>query len=455
MTINRIYFRYAFLFTSALASGCTSLNYPTYTEPNLTITIPKNWDNSHSYVNSKFATQLLVLVNNVQLSKLVKETLANNQDLKVTALRLQQSNLLAKQRNSYLQPNLTSSYHASREKSKAIESSHKLSLELSWELDIWGRLADRASAAFHRAEATELDYIYAQNSLAARVIQVWLDIAYRSEIIKVESQWIENLSNTEEIVREQILDGSRDQAELDTARAATARVKAKLSMRKLQQTTAIRTLNTLRGKPESNLDILIGTVPTISAPPLKLPGEMIGSRPDLLSAYKKLVAAGNDTSIAYKELLPKFTLTASLYRVGSSPDKIDQNPSLWSLIGGVTAPIFNQNSIETNAKIAKLKADQVFLNYEKKLLNAITEVGIALEKEYYLNLQQQHYRDAKAYSVASMANYKNLYQEGTTDLLTLLIAQQSIYQSTIQLLQTQQSRFSNRVSLGLALGMGV
>lgn len=54
-----------------------------------------------------------------------------------------------------------------------------------------------------------------------------------------------------------------------------------------------------------------------------------------------------------------------------------------------------------------------------------------------------------------MKNYQNLYQEGASDVLALLIAQQSIYQSKIQLLNTQRTRLSNRITLGLALGMGV
>ncbi|MCG9582441.1 TolC family protein [Vibrio tubiashii] len=455
MTIKQTYLRCALLFSVVLASGCSSLNPPTYSNSNLAITIPEAWDNSHNYVNSQFSTQLLALINDEKLSVLVRETLVHNHDLRITALRLRQAKLLAAKRENYLQPKLTSTYQASRERSISINSNHKLSLDLSWELDVWGRLADSANAENSRAKATELDYIYAQNSLVARVIQAWLDISYRSEIIKIEEQWIKSLLDTEQIITERILDGSKEQADLDTSRSATSRVKASLASRKLRQLTAIRNLKALRGGNGESYDAIPSTVPTILAPPLKLPGELIGSRPDLLSAYQKLLAADRDTSIAYKELLPKVTFTASLYRAGSSPNQLSQNPSLWSLVGGITAPIFNQGTLEMNAKIVALKANEAFLNYEKKLLNAMTEVGIALDNEYYLSLQEQHYGDARIHSLASMRNYKNRYQEGSSDILTLLIAQQSIYQSSIQLLQTQQSRFSNRVSLGLALGMGV
>ncbi|WP_225312901.1 TolC family protein [Vibrio fortis] len=439
----------------AFMSGCSSLNPPSHSEGNLNPLVPTQWDNAQPYVNSDFSTQLLELVNNDELSTLVLETLESNYDLRQTALRLQQADLLASQSSNYLQPSLSTSYQASRDKSPIISNNHKLSLDLSWELDVWGRLADKSSAASSRAQSAQLDYLYARNSLAARVIQAWLDIQYRAEIINVEKQWIVSLLDTEEVITSQVLDGSKEHADLDTARAATERVKAGLVSRQQQQLAAIRDLNALRGNISKDHQISSHSLPTVPTPILKLPGEMVGSRPDLLAAYQSLLAADADTSVAYKELLPKITLSASLYRSGTSPNAMSQNPSLWNLMGGITAPIFNQNSIETNAKVTALKAQGSFINYEKKLVSAINEVSTALDKEYYLTLQEQHYKDAKEYSNSSMKNYENLYQEGASDIIALLVAKQSVYQSTIQLLQTQQARFSNRVSLGLALGMGV
>ncbi|NOH31667.1 TolC family protein [Vibrio mediterranei] len=445
----------AMLYSVVLISGCSSFNPPRYSEKHISPRIPNQWDNAKSYVNSNFSTQLLELVNNDELSVLVHDTLESNYDLRQTALRLRQADLIALQRNNYLQPSLSTNYQASRDTSSTISNSHKLSLDLSWELDVWGRLADKSRAASSRAKSAELDYLYARSSLAARVIQAWLDIQYRAAMINVEKQWIVSLLDTEEVITSQILDGSKEHADLDTARAATERVKAGLVARQQQQLAAIRSLNALRGNTSKDYRISSHALPTIPTPILKLPGEMVGSRPDLLSAYQSILAADTDTSVAYKELLPKITLTASLYRLGTYPDALSQTPSLWSLMGGVTAPIFNQNSIKTNAKVAALKAEDSYINYQKKLVSALTEVNIALDKEYYLTLQEQHYKDAKDYSNSSMKNYEYLYQEGTSDIIALLVAKQSVYQSTIQLLQTQQARFSNRVSLGLALGMGV
>lgn len=435
--------------------GCTSLNHSEKLDRDNTIVVPQNWENAQEYVNTALSQQLLDLVNSKELSALVIDTIENNHDLKSTALRLEQASLLDAQSGRYQEPTLTSSYQASRNKTGSITSNQRISLDLSWELDVWGRLSDTSDSASAKAKASELDYIYAKNSLVARVIQAWLDVVYRAKIIDVESRWIASLSKTEGIVAEQVLDGLKEQADLDTARAETYRIRAALASREQQQLAAIRRLNVLRGKVGQHLDFSTIDTPEIESPPLTLPGDMLASRPDLLAAYQTVIAADKDTSIAYKDLLPKLTLTSSVYKAGSSSNQLVDNPSLWSLVGGITAPIFNQGNLETQAKIAELKANVAFINYQKKLLNAMTEVGIALDQEYYLNQQEQHYQDAHIYSISSMKNYQNLYQEGASDVLALLIAQRSIYQSKIQLIQTQQARFSNRISLGLALGMGI
>ncbi|MFA0159533.1 TolC family protein [Vibrio sp. 10N.261.46.A3] len=436
-------------------TGCASSSPAPQASLDNTIEIPEQWGSTQRYVNTTMSTQLLSLFNNQALDELVKEALSNNHDLHKTALRLQQAELLAKQSDQYLQPTLSTGFQASRQKTNQIENNHKLSLDLSWEFDVWGRLADAASAANAKQQATQLDYVYAQNSLAARVIEAWLDIAYRARVIRVEQHWLQSLSNTEDIVLEQVLDGFKEQADLDTARAATSRVRASLAAKEQDQLIAIRGLNTLRGKSDAQLNQTIFTIPEVEAPPLRLPGEMIGSRPDLLAAYQQVLAADKSAAMAYKDLLPKFTFSASVYRSGTSPSQLIDNPSLWNLIGGISAPIFDQSSLQTQAKIAQLQAEESFVDYQKKLLIAISEVGNALDKEFYLKQQEQHYRDAFTFSKASMKNYQNLYQEGASDVLALLIAQQSIYQSKIQLLDTQRTRLSNRITLGLALGMGV
>lgn len=437
-------------------SGCSTLDsQQTFAQRKNEILIPVNWQASEEYINTKFTNQLLSLVNEESVSTLVQQSLTANYDLRATAIRLKQARLLERQTDINTHPTLDAKFQSGRSKTGTISNSQTLSMDLNWELDVWGRLADSSDAATATTKATELDYQYARNSLAARLIQAWLDLGYRAQIIALEERWVTSLINTEDIIREQVSDGTKEKADLDTAKAATERVKARLSLRNHSQMVAIRNLNVLRGSSSNNIDDISILAPTVTTPPIMVPGVVIGSRPDLIAAYQRIVAADKNTSVAYKELLPKITLTASVSRAGETMNQLLENSSAWSLIGGITAPLFNREKIKNNAKISELKAELSFLDYQNLLLNALTEVENAFDKEASLKEQEHHLRKAYEYSYASMRNYQNLYQDGASDILSLLVAKQSAFQSKIQLLQTEQARFSNRITLGLALGMGV
>ena len=419
------------------------------------VLIPTQWQASEEYINTQFTNQLLSLVNEESVSTLVQQSLATNYDLRATAIRLKQARLLQRQSDINTHPTLDAKYESGRSKTGTISNDQTLSMDLNWELDVWGRLADASDAAKAVTKASELDYQYAKNSLAARLIQAWLDLGYRAQIIALEEQWVTSLINTEDIIREQVLDGTKDKADLDTAKAATQRTKATLSLRKYSQMVAIRNLNVLRGSSGNNIDDISIADPTVTPPPIMVPGMVIGSRPDLIAAYQHIIAADKNTSVAYKELLPRISLTASISRTGETMNQLLENSSAWSLIGGITAPLFNREKIKSNGKMSELKAELSFLDYQKLLLNALTDVENAFDKEASLKSQEHHLRKAYEYSYASMRNYQNLYQDGTSDILSLLVAKQTAFQSKIQLLKTKQARFSNRITLGLALGMGV
>lgn len=448
--------RDAMLLCLLTLSGCSTLDsQQTFAQRKNEVLIPMNWQSSEEYINTKFTNQLLSLINEESVSRLVQQSLIANYDLRATAVRLQQARLLQRQTDINTHPTLDVKYQSGRSKTGTTSNDQTLSMGLNWELDVWGRLADASDAAKATTKATELDYQYARNSLAGRLIQAWLDLGYRAQIIAVEERWVTSLINTEDIIREQVSDGSKEKADLDTARAETERIKATLSLRKYSQMVAILNLNILRGSSSNNIEDISILTPTVTTPPSMVPGAVIGSRPDLIAAYQRIVAADKNTAVAYKELLPKISLTASISRTGETMSKLLENSSAWSLIGGITAPLFNRDNIKNNAKIAELKAELSFLDYQQSLLNALTEVENAFNQEASLKEQQKHLQKAYEYSYASMRSYQYLYQDGTSDILSLLMAKQSVFQSKIQLLQTEQARFSNRITLGLALGMGV
>ncbi|WP_155160348.1 TolC family protein [Sansalvadorimonas verongulae] len=102
-----------------------------------------------------------------------------------------------------------------------------------------------------------------------------------------------------------------------------------------------------------------------------------------------------------------------------------------------------------------MQAEQSYLAYKDVVLTALNEVETSLGSEATLAEQQTFLRTALTHSENSLNYYQGLYRDGVGEILDLLNAQQRVYDARIQLLQTQQARLTNRITLSLALGKGV
>ncbi|WP_228050984.1 efflux transporter outer membrane subunit [Pontibacterium sinense] len=423
-----------------------------------TVALPTSWQETLPQNPVLLSDQLLDLIDNPQLTRLVQQTLAANYDLRQTALRLREQQLLARQTDAARKPELNLNLNSQRVKDSIITNTQTLSLDLSWEVDVWGRLADQSRAAEATTQARVLDYQAARNSLAARTIQRWIDISLREQVIRAEQQWLQSLQSTEEVITERYrsgLSGSNGLADLEAARTATARIRASLAAREQVQRNAYRQLAALQGIA-GQIDLPNPQLrPDIENPPLRLPAEMIAHRPDLQSAYQQILAADAQAAVAQKQLLPSFSLSASLSQTRPDLNDLLSGSNAWSLLGRLTAPLFNAGRLKAGAEIAGLQAERSYLAYQQTLLNALNEVEASLGQEAALAQQQLHLKAALQHSEASLAHYQARYRDGLNTILDLLNAKQSAFDARIQLLQTQQARLTNRITLGLALGMGV
>lgn len=420
--------------------------------------IPPQWRERLPIGSSALGNQLLELIDSPPLEDLVLQTLTHNQDLRQTALRLKEQRLLARQTDAGLKPELNFNLNSERSKDTSFASNYRLSLDMSWEIDVWGRLADQYDASLAEIDAASFDYQAAADSLAARTIQLWLDILMRDQMIRAEQHWILSLSNTEAVIADSYrngLRGSNALADLETARANTALIRASLTTRRQQQREAMRQLAALQGKTAPLALQLPSEIPRISNPPVVLPATLIGHRPDLQAALSRLTAADLRAIVSRKQLLPSFNLSASLNQSRPRLEDLLSGSTAWSLLGQLTAPLFNGGRLRTDVELAELATERHLLSYQQLLLNALNEVENALGQEASLAEQQRLLESALEHSDASLQHYRARYREGLNDILDLLNAQQSAFSNRIQLLQTQQARLNNRIRLALALGMGV
>ena len=195
-----------------------------------------------------------------------------------------------------------------------------------------------------------------------------------------------------------------------------------------------------------------------SAPPpvpAGLPAELLTRRPDIRSAEAALEAASARIGVARAARFPQITLTGSL---GYSSDELetlfDPASRLWKLAAGGVQPLFDAGRLAASERVARARYEQQLAAYAKTVLNAFAEVEDSLLARRQLLERRKRLVKLRSESEATLETALDRYQRGLTSYLNVLDARQSLYQTNLDLAETEYNIYSNRVKLHRALGGG-
>ncbi len=405
------------------------------------------------------SNSLLSLLPDEQLTQLVKQSLAANPGLQQTWLTLQI--LRSEQRGveAGQLPQADLGFAASRGENTG--NSFSTELSVSWELDLWAKLADSSSAA--AADVAEQLALYqsARDSQVAAVMSAWLQLIQLHNAIEWQALRLAALGKNEQAILQRYRRGVGDLDDLDSARSALASAESSQADNRYQLAAAKRSLRTLLGQVTDTAAESAGSAgvaipddyPAVLMPLVDLPEQTLARRPDLQAAWQALEAADLRTRVAYKDMLPSLSISAALSDSGRSPAASLLTDPVWSLLGQLTAPLFRGGELKAAARTAELTAAQSAQAYRETLLTAVTEVENALDQEVALERQQAAIQRALLSARANEERYLRRYRSGLVDLLDLLTVQQSRYDLEGTLNTLTYQRLSNRITLGLALGL--
>ncbi len=399
-------------------------------------------------------TSLTDLIAIAELDQLIEQALAANPGVQQTAVTLAIARAERRVTDADGKPQVAAGIDANLEEDAS--DSYGSSLTVSWELDLWNKLSDNSQAARLDIESSRANLQAARDALAASVMRVWLQLSRDQQIIAIEQQRLGLLESNEAVILKRYRSGLGDLEELDNAHSSSAASRAALASFQQSLRTGQRDLRLLLGKTAGLETLPVAEqFPEVLTPLAQLPSQDLGRRPDLQQAYAAIEAQQYRTRVAYKALLPSIDLAASLGLGGDSPRDVLLASPVWSLLGGLTAPLFQGGQLRAEAKIAELTTEQRYWAYQETLLTAVNEVEEALDQEQSLALQQQHLADALESARRSATTYKDKYRQGLVDILDLLTVQQQSFDQEIELIQITYNRLANRITLGLALGLGV
>lgn len=351
----------------------------------------------------------------------------------------------------------TSSNTSSSTSSNSNSQSYNASMNVSWELDLWQKISDGISAANFDAASARASYQSARDSLVANVVRSYIDVLTQQQLLNIEQSRLTVLENNEAVILKRYSTGLGSLDDLDTARTSSANTRATIAQYENALLTAKRTLAVLLGRQNQSLNELNTQVsfPDVLLPLTTLPKQDLARRPDLQAAFYALKATEFEVDVAYKALLPSISLSASLSDNASTPSQALFTNPLWSLLGQMTAPLFQGGALRAQIEDAKLTSANAWWQYRETLLTAVQETQNALDSETALSARISHTNVALANAERSVSTIEGQYRQGLADILDLLSVYDTRFNLQAQAVELHAQKLQNRIDLGLALGLGV
>lgn len=388
---------------------------------------------------------------------LIDEGKANNLDLQSAAGNVEKAWVLANQAGAALQPvanlSLGDAVSGTANGTPSINR-NSLTTQISWELDIWGRIRASSRAAVQSARSAEADYKYALHSLSANIAKAYFIVIEAKSQADVSRKNQSILKRTLRIVNVQFENGLATAQDVSLSRSKLASAEENLLQVEASKREAVRSLELLLGRyPNAELelpDILPVLPPSL---PAGLPSAILERRPDIIAAERKLAAAFDSTDAAQAAALPSFSLTGSIG--GSSADLskiLDPANVAWQLAANLMVPIFDQGAIQSKIKVANIEQKQALNFYVKTALDAFSDVETLLDQGNVLDQREKFLIESQrqinnAYRIANLR-----YQEGEIELLDVLTLQQQAISADSNSVAIKRALLDQRVNLYLALG---
>ena len=445
-------------------------------DPDLGVAVPDRWTAPAPEGPPDSATERLepwwTQFGDAHLNQLVDDALIRNHDLLAAAARVDAATAQARIAGADLWPQIGAGVNATRGKNNFIgfpipgregevlsvtTSTFGARLNLSWEVDLWGRLRAQKSAATSQAVASQADFAAAHLSLAGQTAKAWFAVMEAQQQTQLTRAILESRRLSRGRVQRRYLLGTRPALDLRFAITQQAAAQASLAFRQRQLDLALRQLDLLLSRyPDGELEFAIDDArmpPPPSSVPAGLPAELVTRRPDLVAAEHRLTAAGFDVKRARASLYPQLSLTGSAGTLSAEiEDLLDDDLSVWSLAGSLLQPLFQGGRLRAGVDLSEARYREIAEIYVQLVLRAFAEVESALAADRYLTEQEQALGLAARQSVASERLAQDRYDAGLQDYLSVLQAQRNSFLAQSELLSARRQRLDSRVDLYLALG---
>jgi NodT family efflux transporter outer membrane factor (OMF) lipoprotein len=441
------------ILSSALLFACSGTSE---VSENITeLPLPQNWQSSKLplTVGHNWLSEL----NNPQVHQLVQKALAANHQLAIQAYSLDIAEQQVIVSGSQLWPELDLAIRSGRNKDNQTSSysnSNSINLNLSYEVDIWGKLSDAERVSNYNYLAQKATFEQNKQQLVVNVLTTWFRVIESEKLLALYRNRVKNSQQNLAIIEAGYHSGLTAALDVYLTRNDLNNELTRVSDQEIEKIKLTRQLERLIGEYPKGELLVNANLPLLTTDiPVGLPSELISRKPELKASWYQLLSQDAGLAYAHKQRFPSIVLSGS---VGDSTadigDLLSGSSLAWSLLGSVSAPIFNAGRLKANEQKARIELKQGEQLYLDTLYNAFGNVENALTSEK--NLKHSYYTMLEAQENAKIASSLSFeqYQSGLVNYTTVLDAQNRSFEAQSTLIKIKSQLIINRINLHLFLG---
>ena len=423
-----------------------------------TTEIPLDFEEAAATASGRVLDGWLDTFGDPELEAIVAEAILNNLNLRAAVARLDQAAGFAIQAGAELKPAIgIGGQTQGREGFSSGDpglSTSGVALNMSWELDLWGRVRSQAAAGQSAFEASQYQLEWVYQSIAAQTAKTWYLVTEAALQEKLAVEALELYQRTLDLVNARYAQGQVTSRETALARANVAAGQVAVRQIKAAKQQASRALEVMLGRyPAARIEGAEDLRATPPAIPVGLPSELLERRPDLLAAERAVAAQYYTIQNAEAARLPRISLTAGAGTNSSElGDLLSLGGDFWSAGANFVAPVFTGGALEAQVDVESAQYQEAMANYGLAALRAFSEVEQGLSSETLLREQETYLREVVKESAEALRVATAQFNIGKVDLLSVLQQQGQLVSARGNLLNIRDSRLQQRIDLHLAVG---
>lgn len=444
-----------------LLAGCAV--GPNYKQPEIAAPVEFYGDTLAAQARSLADLPWWEVFQDTTLTALINEALTNGYDVRLAAARVEEARAQYGVAKSQFYPQV--GYGGGYTYGKVPvslggtgnkEGTYSANVNLSWEIDLWGRvrrLNQQAKALYLATEEAQRGVLL---SLVTEVAESYFQLRDLDARLDIAHHTVASFQETYDLFNRQVQGGVA--SALQTYRADAALANAEASIPDLESQIVARenqlTLLLGRGPGAVPRGAELASQPQPAEIPAGLPSDLLLRRPDIRQAEQQLIAANANVGANVAAMFPTISLTGLFGTVSPQLSSLFGNNTTWSVGAGLLGPLFQGGRLRKNVQVAKAQFQQALVVYERSVNNAFGEVSTQLVTWQKLaDVQRAQEREVTDYQESVRLSTVR-YVSGLSSYFEILDAQLSLFPAENNLSTTRLNRLVALAEFYKALGGG-